>query len=357
MLAGVHCRNWRSLQDVDVPLAPLTALVGPNGGEKSAVVRAIDLVAGTSWPTLQRLRFPYDFFGYDTSLELEVTARFARSAVTEKDRQGDQHRIEGLRVRCRPYQRKTGAAFAGDPNFDYDPIDTLGDVPIACVERATKGAKGRWMPHRVTTGLREHAGCVLIDHRRAVAQHSPGTRGSVLDRLLAPALKALEDTMPGDERTRRQVYAERYEAAVEVLRSPYIREIETIIDQTARRTLGRSATRGRDAQVSFKIADPVNPYASLRLIYTEDGLDFPADDVGLGVQSAIVVGVFEALRRTQTAAGTVLLDEPEMYLHPQAQRHFHRVLLDLVEQGGTQVIYSTHSPVFADAVRYDSLRL
>jgi hypothetical protein len=117
-----------------------------------------------------------------------------------------------------------------------------------------------------------------------------------------------------------------------------------------------SAAR-RDARVSFQIADPVNPYSSLRIVYTEGGLAFPAEDVGLGVQSAIVVGIFEALRAQRTAAGTVLIDEPEMFLHPQAQRHFYDILVDLVEQGGTQVIYSTHSPVFADATRFESLRL
>jgi predicted ATP-dependent endonuclease of OLD family len=63
------------------------------------------------------------------------------------------------------------------------------------------------------------------------------------------------------------------------------------------------------------------------------------------------------MRGRRTAAGTVLIDEPEMYLHPQAQRHFYDILLGLVEQGGTQVIYSTHSPVFADAARFEGLRL
>ena len=66
-------------------------------------------------------------------------------------------------------------------------------------------------------------------------------------------------------------------------------------------------------------------------------------------------GWYVAAEAEPTRAGTI--DEPEMYLHPQAQRHFHEILLDLVETGGTQVVYSTHSPVFADATHYASLRL
>lgn len=360
MLTSVSCRNFRCIAGADVTLESLTALVGPNGSGKSALLRAIDLAAGPTWPSLQRLRFPYDFTGYDDSLELIVQVGFDPPTVTERDRIGSQHSIAALRLRCRPYKRRSGSAVAGDPNFDYDPLDALGEVPLECVA-ASGGRPVQQRPHRVTSLMRERAGCVLIDHRRAVTQHLPGARGSVLSRILAPALRDLDKPMDAatGKKTRRQAFQERYEHATEVLRSSYVREVEKTIDETARRTLGfaGAAASGRGAHVSFQIADPVNPYASLRLVYSEEGLDFPAEDVGLGIQSAIVVGIFEALRAHGASAGTVLIDEPEMYLHPQAQRHFHQVLVDLVERGGTQVIYSTHSPVFADATRFESLRL
>lgn len=359
VLSSLSCRNFRCLEHVDMPLEPLTALVGPNGAGKSALLRAIDLVTGPVWPSLQRLRFPHDFTRYDDSLELVVQVGFESPTMTEPDKLGTQHPIHGLRLRCRPYKKKTGSSLAGDPNFDYDPVDAIGDVPLACTA-AAGGRPAQHRPHRVTSHMREHAACVLIDHRRAIAQHLPGTRGSVLGRLLAPALRDLDKPVTGrDDRTRRALFRERYEQATEILRTPYLRHIEQVIDETARRTLGfmGATAAARDARVSFQISDPVNPYSSLRIVYSEDGLEFPAEDVGLGVQSAIVVGIFEALRGHRTAAGTVLIDEPEMFLHPQAQRHFHGILVDLVEQGRTQVIYSTHSPVFADATRFESLRL
>jgi putative ATP-dependent endonuclease of the OLD family len=46
-----------------------------------------------------------------------------------------------------------------------------------------------------------------------------------------------------------------------------------------------------------------------------------------------------------------------MYLHPQAQRYFYRLLRDLTDSGDCQVIYSTHSPVFADVAQFESIRL
>lgn len=43
----------------------------------------------------------------------------------------------------------------------------------------------------------------------------------------------------------------------------------------------------------------------------------------------------------------VLIEEPELYLRPQAQRYFHR-LLRAVATAGNQVVYATHSPAFLD---------
>src|SRR5690606_35321848 len=81
------------------------------------------------------------------------------------------------------------------------------------------------------------------------------------------------------------------------------------------------------------------------------------EELGLGIQSAIVVGIFEAFRQMGTQCGTLALEEPEMYLHPQAQRYFYRLLCEMADENQCQVIYSTHSPIFADVSRFEGLRL
>jgi len=51
MLSFLECHSYRSLEHVEVPLGALTAVVGPNGVGKTALLKAIDLVLGTTWPT------------------------------------------------------------------------------------------------------------------------------------------------------------------------------------------------------------------------------------------------------------------------------------------------------------------
>jgi putative ATP-dependent endonuclease of the OLD family len=53
----------------------------------------------------------------------------------------------------------------------------------------------------------------------------------------------------------------------------------------------------------------------------------------------------------------ILIEEPELYLSPPAQRHLHRLLRRLSARGRNQVLYSTHSPTFLGVDRLDELVL
>jgi predicted ATP-dependent endonuclease of OLD family len=52
----------------------------------------------------------------------------------------------------------------------------------------------------------------------------------------------------------------------------------------------------------------------------------------------------------------LLIEEPELYLSPHAQRHLYRVLRSLAQRGN-QILYSTHAPVFLSVDRLEELAL
>ena len=52
----------------------------------------------------------------------------------------------------------------------------------------------------------------------------------------------------------------------------------------------------------------------------------------------------------------LLIEEPELYLSPHAQRHLYRVLR-LLARRGNQILYSTHAPVFLSVDRIEELAL
>ncbi|HZT90827.1 MAG TPA: TOPRIM nucleotidyl transferase/hydrolase domain-containing protein [Gaiellaceae bacterium] len=64
-----------------------------------------------------------------------------------------------------------------------------------------------------------------------------------------------------------------------------------------------------------------------------------------------------ALAEARMRGVVVLIEEPELFLGPPAQRHLQRLLRALAARGRNQILYSTHSPVFLGVDRLDELVL
>lgn len=348
MLTRLQVKNFRSLESIDIPFGQLVALVGPNGAGKTCVLRAIELVAGSSWPTLHSFRIPQDFTDFDSSRDLEIRLAFDPGYV-HSDTLSKEHVVSEFQLTCKPYRRIAKHGDVGDLHVDFEPLDAKGGVPVVAQSRPVKGGgKPVFGPLKIGTDMRDAARVLFIDHRRSLAQHHPWQRGSILGRLLQPARKEFSD---------QENFKKVYEQAMDVLRTKRVKSIEETVAQTTKRMLGfLGGDRSKAVDIGFGFSDPANPFSSLRLQYSESGITVPGEELGLGIQSAMVVGVFEAFRQLGGSFGTLVIEEPEMYLHPQAQRYFYRLLLELAASKQCQVIYSTHSPIFAEVDRFEALR-
>ena len=76
-----------------------------------------------------------------------------------------------------------------------------------------------------------------------------------------------------------------------------------------------------------------------------------ASDGGL-----LLVRGMERLLASGLRRFVLLIEEPELYLSPHAQRHLYRLLRDLAQRGN-QILYSTHAPVFLSVDRLEELAL
>jgi len=70
---------------------------------------------------------------------------------------------------------------------------------------------------------------------------------------------------------------------------------------------------------------------------------------------ALVTGM-EKLLASNLRHFVLLIEEPELYLSPHAQRRLYRVLRGLAQRGN-QILYSTHAPVFLSVDRLEELAL
>ena len=119
------------------------------------------------------------------------------------------------------------------------------------------------------------------------------------------------------------------------------------------------------------------PQAEVKLI--EDGYATAVFRVGHGLQRAFILTMLQHLSVAQTVStsedeGTkkpetilpdliLAIEEPELYQHPNRQRHLAKILFQLANgqipgvAKRTQVIYATHSPLFVCLDRVDNIKL
>lgn len=93
-----------------------------------------------------------------------------------------------------------------------------------------------------------------------------------------------------------------------------------------------------------------------------DGLD----KMGHGLRRSVVFAMLRAHRRlkekdsqlkikTDSPLYLFLVEEPELYLHPQAERRRMKELKELAEDENAQVILCTHSAIFVDLTQYEGI--
>ncbi len=104
------------------------------------------------------------------------------------------------------------------------------------------------------------------------------------------------------------------------------------------------------------ISKLLNDYFSINLY---DGISTPVGKKGHGAQRALVWALLRTyldnISGVSSSKVLFLVEEPELYLHPQSQRVMLEVLNKLSKN--SQVLYSTHSSVFVNIRHPENIRL
>ena len=96
------------------------------------------------------------------------------------------------------------------------------------------------------------------------------------------------------------------------------------------------------------------PSAGRLLLGPKDGHKSAIEYQGSGTRRTLLWAALRILSEEKSSSGrphVLLIDEPELCLHPNAIRDACKVLYDLAEREGWQVMVTTHSPVFIDLSR------
>lgn len=68
-------KNYKSIEDLEVDLTTLNAVIGPNSSGKTNILKALDLVVGDTYPSIRSFS-ESDFYLHDTSRTIHIEVRF-----------------------------------------------------------------------------------------------------------------------------------------------------------------------------------------------------------------------------------------------------------------------------------------
>lgn len=342
-LRRVRIQNFRSIRDLTLEPRSLCALIGGNNTGKSNILKAINLILGERWPNIRSLD-DYDFYGLSTDLDLSITAWFDSPLEVRGD-VGEAVEFSGICFKVTRYKRKSGTHERGDLRSEFVCVDDEG-VPVQVLRRADSSKRPHPEPANVTADIREALPAVFIDVDRSAAYHLSGSQWSILGRLLRDVSAKLKA-----DKERYAEFKERFNEARETLRTPAFEELETkVVDHL------RAHTGLPNVSVILDDVDPINIYRTFSVLFRDGSTPTPVDAerMGSGIQSAVVISLLQAYRELRKENALLLFEEPELFLHPHGRRHLYKLLCDLAD-GGTQIIYTTHSQDLVDLERLDDV--
>lgn len=356
----VHIENFRSIKNLTFEPGSYAVLIGENNAGKSNILRAINLVLGENWPS-ERSFSEEDFFSQDTSQDIVVQVFF--DSPWEEWRNKFKMTIAGLELRCHALQRKSGKKLRGELTTDYVCVDEDGK---RCTCPAEAGQyKGMWVPVRVSTDFRERLPFIYVGVLREYDKQNPASRWSVLRKLLnevntefAGDKKPVEVVRPDGTKvklSRKEAFESAVKDAYKYLRTEKFVDLEKRLAANVIDQMGVEPGEG-DVSLHFESHDPTHAFKSLQLYVDQLGISSPAAEVGAGLQSAIVVGIFRTYEELKKDGAVFAIEEPEVFLHPQKARYFETVL-QKIAAADNQVLVTTHSPIFVQLHQPEAIAL
>lgn len=317
-ISKIHIENFRSIKTLDVQLANYAVLIGENNAGKSNILRALNLILGESWPT-ERSFSEEDFYNRDVSQPITIQVFFDQ--VIEESPNNHRVEVAGLCLTCKPYKKKTKNKAAGTLHVNYTCINSKGEaikVPQQPLQKGTKPS-GAWLDMRVSADIRERIPFIYVDVLREYDRQSPGNRWSVMRKLFNEVntefvnSKDQVEVVAADgsvkKMTRKAAFEQTVTGAYEYLRTPSFVEIEKNLTANVMQQMGLSEDEG-DLHLRFASHDPTHVFKSLQLYVDQLGITSPAGEVGAGLQSAIVVGIFRTYEQFNREGAVFAIEEP-----------------------------------------------
>lgn len=317
--------NYKSIKHIDINLSPkVSAFIGENSVGKSNILSAIEWMLGPVYPSFNNFSRE-DYYKGDVTLIVNITVYFDDGNYLQlTNKWYDRYQNE-----------KSGLNYNGNQYISDDVRQKYISAFIGADRRVNDNpASNRWtLLGRLLRDINERfAAETMIDPQTGEILSKSDYFKHNMESIRDNVLFSVKDD-DGNNMMEQFVNILRTETASQLGREP------------------------SDFNVDLNMYDPWNLFRTLQIMVNEEdtGLTFRASELGMGVQASITIAILKAYSRLKLNNNTpIIIDEPELFLHPQGRRNFYRIITELAESG-TQVILTTHSSEFISLARFNEI--
>lgn len=307
-ITKIAINNWRSIKDLEFCPSDVTAVIGPNNAGKTNILSALNFLLGERWPSSNSLR-DTDFYGKDRNRELSISA-----------------------------------------SFDDGP-EGIGRIWFSSSDnRAWYSYVGKDKAYPLNGPRRELFPLVYLDAARSYDTTFSVSQWSLFGRIIRELDTHFRASQP---RAVQEEAQSLLRAAQDLLRTDLYQDFEASIVKAFADQVRHTSHK---VELDFRTFDPLNFYKTLHPVLIEHGVPKSPAEVGSGMRNLIVMALFRAYATILKGGAIIAIEEPEIYLHPHAQRSLASVFEELAGNG-SQVLYSTHSSTFVNVAQPDRIVL
>lgn len=362
-ISRLQITNFRSVKHLNFETPQVCCLVGPNNAGKSNILSAIRRVLAGDWVSVKTFDED-DVYAHDPNADVSVQVSFEPGIPYAKFVHADPVSIKTLSFE---YTRYKAGENRGNRRLEQSCLDENGELTMVLAKAPKKGERHQYQPLiNIPSEVRESVPLIYIGTNRTLKEQLPAAHYSMLRRLFEDINRELQDPeqtvtvkkQDGDEVEvqRLERFHKLMEVAVNLLRTESFDALEKSIKKHALRQLGFDpATDDDKLDLFFSPLDTMDFYKSLDLRVREGSFSISATELGEGVQNALVLAILQAFEERRKHGAILLIEEPEMFLHPQMQRSLYRTIREIAKTN--QVIYTTHSPHFVSVPEYDEVAI
>jgi AAA15 family ATPase/GTPase len=337
-IKNVYIKNFRGICELDSPIEILdfNIFIGDNGTGKTAVLEAINYCLS---PGYVASRFDINDFYNGSNEDIEITVEFDMNFTAKLADGFTTQNVECNKISLLVKKRERSA-----PGKAFSDLVTTTHYVVPVAMKGTEG----WSQQRKGGSdfkfTERQLSLPNVDVEMPRAFCFSRTRNKQLTVGYNSSLTSIVNDLNWrfDKSQRDKEDADHFKHERKKLH-------EKIMSDTGGDTLKKTIDSANEIleklemdKIDISLLKTLTPYDHTEIVFPFDGFELPVENSGSGIEMAIAIALLEAMAKISKEKIILIIDEPELHLHPKLQSKLFDHLKEVSKE--IQIIASTHSP-------------